>query len=538
MKRNKLITLLTTLILSSLISITALSATVEKKSTEPFIDIQGSYAKDAIINLHKKNIMNGITSELFSPTKKITRAEFMTTLIRLLRLEPSSSSRVPAYKDVPTTAWYYGSVQTATELALTDGVGEGRFEPNKPLTRQEAAAWIIRALKQSTSTTATGYKDASAIAIWARPYISTISKLGIMQGNEGRFYPNQAITRQETAVILDRLLQNKRWSTVIEAENKTTKIQLGWQYGQTTKEYEQSIQNSNINVLSPRWYYLDKDETIGDYTNSALLTWAKNNGKKVWPLIGNRSSQEITHQFLSSTQRSAAGVQKIKELVIKYKLDGINLDFENVAPADRKNFSAFVTSLSEQLHSIGAVLSVDVSPDLGSDWTEVFDYRLLGQKADYIVLMGYDEHWSGSSSPGPVASLPWVRSGLDTLLKEVPAKKVILALPYYNRDWTINQKGTALTSEDISLGEQAELLKRIGITPVWDSKIGQYTVDYYKSGIAHRLWLEESRSLSLKYQMAVDRQIAGFAYWSIGGETPDIWTSLSNAERYSSYNFK
>ncbi|GGH26149.1 S-layer homology domain-containing protein [Paenibacillus segetis] len=540
MKKIKVITLLVTAALTSAISMNALSATItEKKSNEPFKDIQNSYAKDSIINLHSKGIMNGTTSELFSPTKKITRAEFITTLVRLLRLEPSSSM-IPAYKDVAPTSWYYGSIQTATELALTEGTGGAMFEPSKPITRQEAATWIIRALKQKTtnSSSSTDYTDNSAIASWARPYVSTITKLGLMKGSEGKFYPNQDITRQETAVLLDRLLQNNSWSTVLESTTQASKIQMGWQYGQTNEEYEQSIMKSNVNVLSPRWFFLESDKTIKDYTNSSLVTWAKKNGKKIWPLLGNRSSQETTHQFLSSSERTAAAIQKIKSLVTKYDFDGINIDFENVLPADRENFSKFVSSLSEQLHSIGAVVSVDVSPDLGSDWTEAFDYRLLGQKADYLVLMGYDEHWSGGSTPGPVASLSWVQSGLDTLLKQVPAEKVILALPLYNRDWTLNRNGTAVSSEDISLVDQDEKLQRLGVRAIWDSKLGQYTGDYSKNGITHRIWLEEARSLSLKYRMATDRKIAGFAYWSIGGETTDIWTSLRNTERYASYSFK
>ncbi|MNJ53034.1 Spore germination protein YaaH [compost metagenome] len=182
---------------------------------------------------------------------------------------------------------------------------------------------------------------------------------------------------------------------------------------------------------------------------------------------------------------------------------------------------------------------MNVSPDLGTDWTEAFDYEAIGNYADYVVLMGYDEHWAGSPRAGAVASLPWVRSGLDTLRLEVPDNKIILALPFYNRDWTLsgnNGAVSAIASEDITFQEQADRMHRYKFHPVWNDGLGQYSAKYTHNGI-HRIWLEESRSLSLKYQMAAARNIAGFAYWHIGGETPDIWTSLSNAERYSSYSF-
>lgn len=62
----------------------------------------------------------------------------------------------------------------------------------------------------------------------------------------------------------------------------------------------------------------------------------------------------------------------------------------------------------------------------------------LGKAADYIVMMGYDEHWAGSSIAGSVASLPWVRDGLLELMKEVPSHKIILGVPYYTREWVTN----------------------------------------------------------------------------------------------------
>lgn len=162
----------------------------------------------------------------------------------------------------------------------------------------------------------------------------------------------------------------------------------------------------------------------------------------------------------------------------------------------------------------------------------------IGTSADYVVLMGYDEHWSGSPKVGSVSSLPWVSHGLDTLLKSVPAKKVILAFPLYNRDWIVKGVDTAISSEDLSLGEQVQRVELMNADPKWNAKLGQYTTSYVKSGQVHRIWIEDSRSLSQKYQMAMNHGIAGFAYWHIGGDTPDIWTSLRNTEKYFGYEFK
>ncbi|MEK5477006.1 S-layer homology domain-containing protein [Paenibacillus sp. FSL R5-0407] len=499
----------------------------------PFNDIGTSYAKETIIRLNEQKIMNGTSDNVFSPAKPITRAEFIITVNRILGLESVSSS-VPAYKDVAKGDWFYSGVQAQTELGLTEGKGDGTFAPFQPVTRQEAAVWIVRILNEQASGTGTGlnygYKDADLIAPWARPYVAAMSKLGLMEGSGGRFNPVQSLTRQETATILDRILQNDAWSRKLSAKAPAA-IQLGWQYDQTDEQFKQSVLKSNVNVLSPRWFFLNEDGSISDHSDANLSAWAKKNGKQVWAMFGNRLNQENTHSLLSSGEKSAAAIAKIKSLAVKSGLHGINLDFENVAATDGRAFTAFVSELARQLHANGMTLSVDVSPDLGTDWTEAFDYASLGKIADYIVLMGYDEHWAGGPA-GSVSSLPWVEYGLETLLKQVPASKVILALPLYVRDWTVDSKGNTINSEDLSLGEQFQRIARFGVKPEWNSQLGQYTTKYYSSA-AHKIWLEDSRSLTQKYTMALEENIAGFAYWSIGGDTPEVWPALRNAAKYS-----
>ncbi|MBJ8191911.1 glycoside hydrolase, partial [Bacillus cereus] len=127
--------------------------------------------------------------------------------------------------------------------------------------------------------------------------------------------------------------------------------------------------------------------------DASLSSWAKQNNKKVWAMLGNHSDPVLTHQILSDEKKRAAVIQKLAGYVKTYGLSGINVDFENVSPEDRLSLTAFISELGTSLRKAGAVLSIDVSPDLGTDWTEAFDYEALGRYADYVVLMGYDEHW-------------------------------------------------------------------------------------------------------------------------------------------------
>lgn len=509
-------------------------------ATLPYHDISTSYAREAISRLHASGIMQGTTATAFSPKRPVTRAEFITVLIRAFGITPTTSA-ISAYTDVPRSTWYYGAIQAATELGLTNGLGNGTFRPDQALTRQEAAVWLGKTLKQAipAASSLSTYRDNSSIAAWASPYVTAISALGLMQGSEGLFHPAQSITRQETAVIFDRLLEDARWKDTLTAgaePSSSPTLHIGWQYGQSTEAYQKSVLQSNVNVLSPRWYFLESTGHISDSTVPSLNTWAKRNDKQIWAMVGNRFDQKATHQMLASAALSSTAIQSIKSYVQKYDLAGINIDFENVHASDRDLFTSFIARLAEELHNLDTVLSVDLPPDLGNDWSAAYSYAELANHADYLVIMAYDEHWTGYKA-GSVASLNWVEQQLDKLVTQVPANQLILGMPLYTRDWAINTQGTTLSSEDLSLPEQNKRVQEAGSTLKWNSEAGQYTTEYWKANTKHRIWLEDARSLSAKLQLGTHFGLAGYAYWHIGGESPDIWTSLRNVEKYQSYQF-
>lgn len=508
------------------------------QSALPFDDISKSYGKQEIVDLYNKKIITGTSGRSFSPDKPISRAEFVTVLDRLLGLEPVATPVSP-FNDVAKKAWYYGWIQAAVQLSLVDGISANTFAPAKPITRQEAAVLLARALKKPEEDAGEkpGFEDSSLIAEWAVSSVKTVLELGLMKGdNNGLFRPAEPITRQETAVMIHRVLQNKKWAAELAAKPKET-IKLGWQYAQTTQQYEKNVLSSNVNTLSPRWYFVGASGDVSEKTDPALVTWAKKKNKKVWPMVGNRSDQDATHQMLSNSGARNTAIANLAALVQKYDLDGLNIDFENVSPQDRTSLTAFITGLSEKLKDMNVTLSVDVSPDRGTGWTEAFDYASLGEQADYIVLMGYDEHWGGSPVAGSIASLGYDEASLNKLLRAVPSHKVILALPFYNRDWNLKEDGSVLFSKIISLSQQNALIDTYSIRPIWDAAVGQYTADYTKSGIRHKIWLEDGRSLTEKYKLAADAELAGLAYWYIGGESPDIWASMRNADRFLGYSF-
>ncbi|WP_416297146.1 S-layer homology domain-containing protein [Paenibacillus illinoisensis] len=505
-------------------------------SKQQFQDINTSYAKEAITHLVSEGIAAGTSETRFEPKKAVTRAEFATFAVRLLGLKPVKNNISP-YSDTRTTAWYYGNVSAMTNLSILEGKGQGTFQPNASITREEAAALLVRMLKQTSGSTgllSTTYVDASDISVWAKPYVQKVYQLGLMRGSDGLFRPQDQVTREEAAVMLDAILQKKEWSQQL-GNADSLGIQLGWQYNSTTAEFKKQVEQSEVNTLVPRWFFLNSSMQITDHTDATLLTWASSTNREVWPLLGNRSDAAMTHQMLSSSANRTSVVTQVTAYVKKYQLDGINVDFENVLPEDRAGMTAFVTSLAASLHTIGAVVSVDVSPDLGTDWTEAFDYAKLGAVSDYMVLMGYEEHWNGDPIAGSVASLPWVENALDTMLTDVVRAKVILALPLYTRDWSSASPATG--SWDITLAEQGTRAHAAGSVRQWNASLEQYVIGYSSNGLARYIWAEESRSLTAKVRMSTDRKIAGLAYWYMGGETADVWNAISNASRFESYLF-
>lgn len=504
-----------------------------------FNDISTSYAQEAILRLAKRNIVSGNGAGAFLPRGKVNRAEFVSMVSRMLKMEPVNND-LSAYRDVSKLAWYYGSVHTGTNLGIVSGKGARLFKPLDCVTRQEAAVMVVRAMKladhQEHQDLSEWYKDAGNIAPWASAEVATATSKGWVQGSGGYFRPNDYITREETAVLLDRILHYGNVMAVLDKdyESEISDIRMGWLYDGTTKQYISYAKTAGLNTLSPRWYYIESSGVVSDRTDLDLLEWAKHEGRKVWAMLGNRSNAEVTHKVLNDSKMRQSVVKSLVGYVEKYKLDGINVDFENVIPEDRYDLTSFIRELSSELQHRGTVLSIDVSPDLNSDWTEAFDYAALGEYADFVVLMGYDEHWGGSPQAGSVSSLPWLSSAIDKLLTQVPASKAVIALPLYTRDWSLHP---SLTSEDISLIEQGIRIRNQSASIVWNDLIGQYEASYIQSGLKHKIWTEDARSLSVKHKLVMDRQTAGVAYWYSGSETPDIWQAVRNMRRYQSFEF-
>jgi spore germination protein len=193
------------------------------------------------------------------------------------------------------------------------------------------------------------------------------------------------------------------------------RIIMGWKYNGSSESYAQQLNHSNLNVVSPRWYTLSNSGNfVSISSDTKYLQDAHNKGKKVWPLFGNKFDPVLTDSVLNNAPNRQKLVSALKDSLVQTKSDGINVDFENINPKNKQDYVLFITELKKALQPNGIKVSVDVTRESSDPfWSGSLDRKELGKVADYIVLMGYDEHWGGSPIAGSVASMPWTKEGIE-----------------------------------------------------------------------------------------------------------------------------
>jgi spore germination protein YaaH len=280
-----------------------------------------------------------------------------------------------------------------------------------------------------------------------------------------------------------------------------------------------------VNVISPTWFSVtDASGIMRSLASKEYVRAAHARGMAVWACVKDTDSELDRHALLSNSASRTALINALADAAKTYGFDGINLDFELVPVADGEHFTQFLRELSIVCRREGLVFSVDNY--VPRPHSKHYNRPVQGEVADYVVIMGYDEHWSGSSSAGPVASLGFVQSGIERTLEVVPERKVINALPFYARVWETGTDG--VDSRALGMSGATEWASSRGLTPVWDESTGMDYAGYEADGILYQVWLENKSSIEAKLKVMKAHQLGGVAAWRLGLETPDIWQSIAH----------
>ena len=205
-------------------------------------------------------------------------------------------------------------------------------------------------------------------------------------------------------------------------------------------------------------------------------------------------------------------------------IDGINVDFEKISKDCGVHYIQFIRELSVKCRQNGIVLSVDNYVPKG--YNQQYNRKEQGVMADYVIIMGYDEHYVGSEEAGSVASLPWVEKGIQDTIAEVPAQRVINAVPFYTRLW--KTEAGSLSSEAIGMDTAQEVVNTNNAQVYWDSDVSQNYGSFEKDGCTYQIWIEDSQSIAAKVQLIQKYNLAGVAAWKLGFENSSIWQVITD----------
>mgnify|MGYP000864242529 FL=1 len=334
---------------------------------------------------------------------------------------------------------------------------------------------------------------------------------------------------------------NKVANTVVVREEMQETKQIGgkvnmvWDYYSevTSAPDRTGVTMDGVNVVSPAFFHLN---TSGELTENvgtqgqAYIDWAHSNGYKVWPMVQNAGNGmlNVTSNIMNDYNKRQKLINQIVNYCVKYKLDGINIDFENMKKEDKDMYSRFIIELTPRLKDMGIVVSVDVTaPDGSETWSLCFDRNVIGDVADYIIFMAYDQYGTSSNKSGTTAGYDWVNLSLNKFLKteEIESNKIILAIPLYTRLWTEDSSGKVVKQSTVSMKNIDSILPS-GVNKQWDDNLKQYYVEYQDGQYTKKMWIEDEKSLKEKINLINSNNLGGVASWEKGMETDNFWTFL------------
>lgn len=306
------------------------------------------------------------------------------------------------------------------------------------------------------------------------------------------------------------------------------KINLAWH--QVTSEdanagLAQTLENiTGINVISPTWFSVTGAEgTISSLASADYVNLAHEKGLEVWGLIDNFNKDVSTLDTLSNRTSREHLIQKLIEEAKRVGLDGINVDFETLTQEEAPHFIQFIRELSISCRKNNLVLSID---NPVPQFTSFYNRKEQGIVADYVIIMGYDEHTDGTESAGSVASLPFVEEGIQQTLKEVPKNKIINGVPFYTRLWFTDKAGT-VTSEIMGMDQASKIVTEMGMEMYWNKEVSQNYAELSTDNGLYQMWLEDEQSLDAKMQLIQKYELGGVAEWKLGFERADVWNTIS-----------
>ena len=348
--------------------------------------------------------------------------------------------------------------------------------------------------------------------------------------------------KNQKDITISREFKEQKYSNI----TKDYTINLAWHVvgsSAANNTVLETIANTKgLTTISPTWFMVKNTSgDISSFASSQYVNYAHQSNIEVWALVkdfdGGIGSKEETFKLLSKTSNRENLVNQLISAALKHDIDGINVDFEHISQECGEHYLQFLRELSLKCRQNEIVLSV--ANPIPSQYSTQYDLEEQGQVVDYVIIMGYDEHYKGSPESGPVASLAFVENGIKDALKDVPAEKLINAVPFYTRLWKevlkteeelAAQEGTDaaeypyhVTSQTYGMSKIHVAIQNAGAQIVVDEATGQNYAEWQADGATYKVWLEDEAALEAKLKLMKEYKLAGVASWRLGFESSSAW---------------
>lgn len=328
--------------------------------------------------------------------------------------------------------------------------------------------------------------------------------------------------------------------------SKDYTINMAWHVVTNQSANEKVLQTiadtKGLTTISPTWFTIaDTDGNINSLASSQYVNYAHQSNIEVWALVrdfdGGIGSYEESYEVLSHTSKRENLVNQLIAEALQTGIDGINVDFEKISAECGEHYIQFIRELSVKCRQNGLVLSVDNY--VPKTYNAHYHIEEQGKVADYVIIMGYDEHYSGSYESGSVASLNFVKEGIEATLNAVPKEKVINAVPFFTRLWKevpkteeelAEEAGTEaaeysvkVTSEALGMEAAEQAIADAGAQTTVDEATKQNYAQWEADGATYKIWLEDETALEEKLKLMKEYKLAGTAAWRLGFEKSSVW---------------
>ncbi|MGI1657383.1 MAG: glycosyl hydrolase family 18 protein [Desulfitobacterium sp.] len=278
-----------------------------------------------------------------------------------------------------------------------------------------------------------------------------------------------------------------------------------------------------ITTLSPFWYELTPTGDLIVYPNgedTSLIEFSRSHGIELIPLIANNFNRQLVSTMLNNPTVRQHHITTIVNKVRSMNYEGIEIDYENIAAADRYLFVEFLRELKGALAPYNKKLYVAIQAKTRADEpgsSAGHDYPGIGSAVDVVRLMLYDYSWD---TPGSIAPASWIRQVLNYAVTVIPRAKLEAGLPTYGYDW-----GTSRSS--VTYDAAIRLAQQHQAQIVQNSQNGPH-FSYTDNGVSHQVWFTNAVNFSTFVDIVNEYNIRGISIWHPGGDDPQIYTVIQD----------